>query len=171
MKLHIHCQTSTVRPLDKLCHLTLYGGCNYSTRSLCDGNPPTTGDVTMRLSVYVAPEYIMNSTVTGPFMWRGPLMSSLICAWTNVWVNTGDAGDLRRHRAHYDVAVMPFSKRLGVVKFKKIWHLQLVWNSLLKMLDINNNFLEQEIIFVLSVVYDVHPLSSTYIWTKMEARN
>ena len=35
--------------------------------------------------------------------WRGALMLSLICAWTNDWVNNGDTGDLRRHRAHYDV--------------------------------------------------------------------
>ena len=28
----------------------------------------------------------------------------LICTWTNSWANNGDAGDLRRHRAHYDVS-------------------------------------------------------------------
>ena len=28
------------------------------------------------------------------------LMFSLICAWTNGWVNNGDAGDLRRHRCN-----------------------------------------------------------------------
>ena len=38
--------------------------------------------------------------------WRGALMFSLICAWINGWVNNGEAGDLRRHRAHYDVNVM-----------------------------------------------------------------
>ena len=38
--------------------------------------------------------------------WRGALMLSLICAWTNGWVNHRDTGDLRRHRAHYDVIVM-----------------------------------------------------------------
>ena len=32
--------------------------------------------------------------------------SSLICAWTNDWANNRDAGDLRRHRAHYDVIVL-----------------------------------------------------------------
>ena len=26
--------------------------------------------------------------------------------WTNIWVHNQDAGDLRRHRAHYDVTVM-----------------------------------------------------------------
>ena len=38
--------------------------------------------------------------------WHGTLMFSLICAWTNGWVNTRDAGDLRHHRARYDVNVM-----------------------------------------------------------------
>ena len=38
--------------------------------------------------------------------WRGALMFSLICVWLNGWVNNGEAGDLRRYRAHYDVTVM-----------------------------------------------------------------
>ena len=38
--------------------------------------------------------------------WRGALMFSLVCAWINDWVNKREAGDLRRHRAHYDVTVM-----------------------------------------------------------------
>ena len=38
--------------------------------------------------------------------WRGALMFSLICAWTNGWANNRDTGDLRRHRAHYDGSVM-----------------------------------------------------------------
>ena len=42
--------------------------------------------------------------VTG--QWRGALMFSFICARINGWVNNGDAGDLRRHRAHYDITVM-----------------------------------------------------------------
>ena len=38
--------------------------------------------------------------------WRGALMLSLICARINDWVNNRGAGDLRRHRGHYDVNVM-----------------------------------------------------------------
>ena len=38
--------------------------------------------------------------------WRATLMFSLICAWTNAWVYNCEAGDLRRHCTHYDVAVM-----------------------------------------------------------------
>ena len=33
-------------------------------------------------------------------------MFSVICAWTNVGANHRDAGDLRRHRAHYNVTVI-----------------------------------------------------------------
>ena len=40
--------------------------------------------------------------------WRGAfqLMFSWICTRNNSWVNNGDAGDLRRYRAHYNVIVM-----------------------------------------------------------------
>ena len=38
--------------------------------------------------------------------WHRALVFSLICAWINGWANNREAGDLRRHRAHYDVAVM-----------------------------------------------------------------
>ena len=37
---------------------------------------------------------------------RGALQFSLICAWINGWANNRDVGDLRRHRAHYDVTVI-----------------------------------------------------------------
>ena len=51
---------------------------------------------------------IHRSPVTSPHkgQWRGALIFSLICARINGWVNTGEAGDLRRHGAHYDVIVM-----------------------------------------------------------------
>ena len=38
--------------------------------------------------------------------WRGALMFSLICAWTNGWANSRDTGDLGCHHALYDVTVM-----------------------------------------------------------------
>ena len=40
--------------------------------------------------------------------WCRPLMYSLICALTNDWENTWDAGDLRRHTAHVHVTVMTY---------------------------------------------------------------
>ena len=46
----------------------------------------------------------MNSPHKG--QWRWALVFSLICAWINGWVNSREAGDLRRHRAHYDVTLM-----------------------------------------------------------------
>ena len=38
--------------------------------------------------------------------WRGALVFSMISAWTNSWASNGYAGDLRRHRAHYNVIVI-----------------------------------------------------------------
>ena len=38
--------------------------------------------------------------------WRGALVFSLIFAWINDWINNREAGDLTRHRGHYDVNVM-----------------------------------------------------------------
>ena len=50
-----------------------------------------------------------NSPVPGEFPAQRPVTRSfdvLICIWINGWVNSRDAGDLRDHRAHYDVIVM-----------------------------------------------------------------
>ena len=51
---------------------------------------------------------IHRSPVNSPHKghWRGALMFSLICIWINGWVNNREAGDLKRHRAHYEVIVM-----------------------------------------------------------------
>ena len=51
---------------------------------------------------------IHRSPVNSPHkgQWRGALMFSLMCAWINGWVNNREAGDLRHHRAHYNVIVM-----------------------------------------------------------------
>ena len=51
-----------------------------------------------------------NSPVTGEFPAKRPVTRnfdvSLICVWINGCVNNHEAGDFRRHRAHYDVIVM-----------------------------------------------------------------
>ena len=57
--------------------------------AICAGNSPVTGEIPTQIPT-----------------WRGALIFSLICAWINGWVNNGEAGDLRCHRAHYDVTVM-----------------------------------------------------------------
>ena len=40
---------------------------------------------------------------------------SLICDWANDWVNKRGAGDLRRHRACYDVTVMRLACRISII--------------------------------------------------------
>ena len=52
-----------------------------------------------------------NSLVAVEFPSQRPLTLSFdvcffICAWTYGWLNNRDAGDLKRHRAHYDVTIM-----------------------------------------------------------------
>ena len=49
------------------------------------------------------------------------LVFSLICAWINGWVNNGEAGDLRRHRAHYDVTVMSEGNPKPPLEFIVAW--------------------------------------------------
>ena len=51
---------------------------------------------------------VRNSPVNSPHkgQCRDTLIFSLICIWINTWVNNREAGNLRRHRAHYDVIVM-----------------------------------------------------------------
>ena len=57
---------------------------------LCEGNPP----------------------VTSLSDWRGALMFSLIYGWRHSWGSNRNAGDLRRHCAHYDVTVMMSRKHI-----------------------------------------------------------
>ena len=57
---------------------------------------------------------VHRSPVNSPHkgQWRDAFMFSLIYARLNGWVNTGEAGDLRRYRAHDDVTVMHISCHL-----------------------------------------------------------
>ena len=50
-------------------------------------------------------------------------MCSSICVWINGWVNKREAGDLRRHRGHYDIIVMCYRNcdRVSVSTIP-IWH-------------------------------------------------
>ena len=70
--------------------------------ALCAGNSPAS----------------VNSPHKG--QWRGALMFSLICAWINGWVNNREAGDLRRHRAHY-VMLSPLFYSPALMYDKCIW--------------------------------------------------
>ena len=53
---------------------------------------------------------IHRSPVNSPHkgQWRGALMFSLVWAGMIAWVNNREAGDLRGHRAHYDVILMSY---------------------------------------------------------------
>ena len=53
--------------------------------------------------------------------WRGALMLSFICARINGWVNSREAGDLGRHRAHYDVIVV-YNTTENDGGLVQIWH-------------------------------------------------
>ena len=52
--------------------------------------------------------------------WRGALMFSLICARIHDWVNNREAGDLRRHRGHYDVIVMRLQQFRGKQRVSRV---------------------------------------------------
>ena len=49
-----------------------------------------------------------NSPVTGEFPSQRPVTRKFDVFRTNGWVNNPEAGDLRRHRAHYDVTAVLF---------------------------------------------------------------
>ena len=66
--------------------------------------------------------------------WRRALMFSLICAWIKCWVNNGEAGDLRRHRVHYDVIVMDSHTIHFWMKKSKMFFSLYVHVSLLKII-------------------------------------
>ena len=73
--------------------LTSPNGNMFRVTGFCAGNSPVTvGNLPV------------NSSHTD--QWREAVVFSLICAWTNGWINNQYAGDLRRHCAHYDVTVM-----------------------------------------------------------------
>ena len=48
------------------------------------------------------------SPVNGEFPAQRPVTRSfdVFCAWINGWANNHEAGDLRRHRVHYNVTAM-----------------------------------------------------------------
>ena len=94
---------------------------------------------------------IHRSSVNSPHkgQWRGALMFSLFCAWTNAWVNNRDAGDLKGHLAHVGVTVMLRILVLMVMVDNSIlpvcyfflhiplgwyWHMMMtVWGSFVKV--------------------------------------
>ena len=68
-------------------------------------------------------QVIHQSPVNSPHkgQWRGALVFSLICVWINGWVNNREAGDLRRHRDHYDVSVMESISSWAIAHVYSLW--------------------------------------------------
>ena len=70
--------------------------------------------------------------------WRGALMFPLICARLNACVNNREAGDLRRHRTHYDIIVIIILYNVAYLAYnhhrnshkavsKHIWHFRSIF--------------------------------------------
>ena len=60
------------------------------------------GTIPALLGICARPQWIPHTKANDAELW----CFSLICVWIDGWVNNGQAGDLRRYRAHYDVTVM-----------------------------------------------------------------
>ena len=103
--------------------------------------------------------------------WRRALMFSLICAWINSWVNNGEAGDLRRHRAHNEVIVMAechgyiYNRILEPL----IWICQWYWVNkefLIMFQNVNHIYymLWFELLFLVTSLLALYPHGSTAYW-------
>ena len=69
--------------------------------------------------------------------WCGIFIFSLICVWINGRINNREAGDLRRHCAHYEVSVMyQFCSCLCLVH---------TLNSLIMNLNLNVRYFENKL--------------------------
>ena len=105
---------------------------------------PSTGDWKLLAATSPETKYIMMTSSNGSIFrvtcplcgefighrsphkgqWRGVLMFSLRCAWINCWANNRDAGDLRSHRAHYDVTIMNSNKSCQCDSIQRlVWRL------------------------------------------------
>ena len=93
---------------------------------------------------------IHRSPVNSPHksQWRGALMYSLICAWTNGWVKNRGTGDMRRHRAYYDVFIMIYSEYRSD-RAKKWYCFQILWLHIFL-------WTEQKLPFLGVQVYQMH---------------
>ena len=112
--------------------------------ALCEGNPPVAGGF---------PHKGQWSPVAGVFphkgQWCGTLIFSLICVWTNGSANNRDAGDLRRHRTHYDVTVIRSINGVPDTERWNMWHmwvrsrtwftLHSAWCGCQKLLSVGHN--------------------------------
>ena len=90
-------------PPKSVCVHFLLGNCDDRWLMAIDDQP----------SAIVITLKIVNTLSLSIYMTRG-FDFSLIWAWINRWANNCGAGDLRRHRFHYDVIVMAFFTNIAV---------------------------------------------------------
>ena len=94
-----------------------------------------------------------NSPLNGEFpaqsQWRGALTFSLICALNKrLSKKNHDAGELRRHRAHYDVIVMTvLTVWVCVVVLWLCWLIFPWTNGLFRRQHLQMHFLELEVLY------------------------
>ena len=66
---------------------------------------------------------------------RGALKFSFVCAWINGWENSRKAGNVRRHRPHYDVIVM--RSHWDITSSWPVWWIQpRVWFQVIILLQL-----------------------------------
>ena len=126
---------------------------------------------------------------------HGALMFYLIYAWTNDWVNNREPGDLRHHRAHYDVIIMAWDDhhdgqyirsyllRYTIYHGENIWcsewiywtdeyHVHHNWRMMITWFTLSLFVLKLFIIyycdFTLSVIYEIVTKSIKYIVSYIE---
>ena len=79
--------------------------------------------------------------------WRGAFMFSLIYAWANGWVNNQNTGDLKPHRAYYDVTVMLSTLTMGVLatgpyQLSKADHMFIFLTTNYEIQEQNNTYIQ-----------------------------
>ena len=97
---------------------------------------------------------IHRSPVNSPHkgQWHGASVFSVICAWTNGWVNNRGAGDLKRHRSHYDVTVISSD------------HFVTIWRSLKRVLLIPSNIKSLKYHYAISFHHQSWQTTSVALW-------
>ena len=101
---------------------------------------------------------LVNSSHKG--QWHGALILSLICAWTNgSAIDNREAGDLRRHRIHYDVTVMA-STGTGTYQPWRIWiKLTIIYSQ-------QNTTKRDPCSFFLGCTAEQYPMTNFSTWHK-----
>ena len=112
---------------------------------------------------------INRSPVNSPHkgQWRGTLMFSLICAWIYDWVNNGEAGDLRRYRAHSGVIAMIHHNCGKYTAFIRFWthnihHIALTHPSGTTMRSLLSRKLEKTSCIIMGLSNYINPVDITW---------